>query len=102
MGLINHEELKKQIASGELTSLDDITNEFKNILKEVIQTASQEELNTHLGYDKHQQSKNSNYRQDVLIFAIDGLNGFNEAIKAVYPKAEIQRCIVHQIRSSLD
>ena len=33
--------------------------------------------------------------QDVLIFAIDGLNGFNEAIKAVYPKAEIQRCIVH-------
>jgi transposase-like protein len=39
--------------------------------------------------------------EDVLIFAIDGLNGFNEAIKAVYPKAEIQRCIVHQIRSSL-
>ncbi len=39
--------------------------------------------------------------QDVLIFAIDGLNGFSEAIKAVYPKAEIQRCIVHQIRNSL-
>jgi transposase-like protein len=39
--------------------------------------------------------------QDVLIFAIDGLNGFNQAIEAVYPQAEIQRCIVHQIRSSL-
>jgi transposase-like protein len=39
--------------------------------------------------------------EDVLIFAIEGLNGFNEAIKAVYPHAEIQRCIVHQIRSSL-
>jgi len=39
--------------------------------------------------------------QDILIFAIDGLNGFNQAIEAVYPKAEIQRCIVHQIRSSL-
>ena len=39
--------------------------------------------------------------KDVLIFAIDGLNGFSEAISAVYPKAEIQRCIVHQIRSSL-
>jgi len=263
MSLINHEELKKQIASGEFTSLDDITNEFKNILKEVIQTASQEELTAHLGYDKHQESNSSNYRngyndktikskygnidvaiprdrdssfepqlvkkrevlldgsedliislytkgmsvgdiqhhlddlygyelstqtisnitekviekanewqsrpldaiypiifmdatvlkirvdrvvkniaayimlgitlegkkeiigiwigenesakywltvlndiqkrgiQDVLIFAIDGLNGFNEAIQAVYPKAEIQRCIVHQIRSSL-
>jgi transposase-like protein len=39
--------------------------------------------------------------QDVLIFAIDGLNGFNQAIEAVYPDSEIQRCIVHQIRSSL-
>jgi len=263
MSLINHEELKKQLASREITSLDDITNEFKNILKEVIQTASQEELTSHLGYDKHQESNSSNSRngyndktikskygqfdvsiprdressfepqlvkkrevlldgsedlilslytkgmsvrdiqhhlddlygyelseqtisnitskiiekanewqnrpldkiypiifmdatvlkirvdrvvkniaayimlgitlegkkeiigiwigenesakywltvlndiqkrgiQDVLIFAIDGLNGFNEAIQAVYPKAEIQRCIVHQIRSSL-
>ena len=36
MSLINHEELKKQLASGEITSLDDITAEFKNILKEVI------------------------------------------------------------------
>ncbi|MCK5111320.1 MAG: IS256 family transposase [Arcobacteraceae bacterium] len=263
MNLLNTEELKKQIANGTFTGLDDITNEFKNILKEVIQTASQEELTSHLGYDKHQESTNSNNRngynnktikskygnidvsiprdressfepqlvkkreilldgsedlilslytkgmsvrdiqlhlddlygyelsaqtisnitekiiekanewqsrpldsiypiifmdatvlkirvdrvvkniaayimlgvtlegkkeiigiwigenetskywltvlndiqkrgiQDVLIFAIDGLNGFNEAIKAVYPKAEIQRCIVHQIRSSL-
>jgi transposase-like protein len=263
MSLINHEELKKQIVSGEITSLDDITAEFKNILKEVIQTASQEELTSHLGYDKHQESASSNTRngynektinskygqfdvsiprdrdssfepqlvkkreiylegtedmilslytkgmsvrdiqlhlddlygyelstqtisnitekimekaaewqnrpldkiypiifmdatvlkirvdrvvkniacyimlgvtlegkkeiigiwigenetskywltvlndiqrrgvKDVLIFAIDGLNGFNEAIKAVYPKAEIQRCIVHQIRNSL-
>ena len=39
--------------------------------------------------------------EDILIFAIDGLNGFNQAIQAVYPKSEIQRCIVHQIRSSL-
>ena len=261
--MINHEELKKQLASGELTSLDDITNEFKNILREVIQTVSQEELTSHLGYDKHKESNSTNARngyndktikskygqsdvsiprdrestfepqlvkkreillngsedlilslytkgmsvrdiqlhlddlygyelstqtisnitekiiekanewqsrpldsiypiifmdatvlkirvdrvvkniaayimlgvtlegkkeiigiwigenetskywltvlndiqkrgvQDVLIFAVDGLNGFNEAIKAVYPKAEIQRCIVHQIRSSL-
>ena len=263
MSLLNTEELKKQIANGTFTGLDDITSEFKNILKEVIQTASQEELTSHLGYDKNQESNNSNYRNgyndktikskygnidvsiprdrestfepklikkreilldgsedlilslytkgmsvrdiqlhlddlygyelstqtisnitekiiekanewqsrpldsiypiifmdatvlkirvdrvvkniaayimlgitlegkkeiigiwigenetskywltvlndiqkrginDVLIFAIDGLNGFNEAIKAVYPKAEIQRCIVHQIRSSL-
>jgi len=263
MNLLNTEELKKQIANGTFTGLDDITKEFKNILKEVIQTASQEELTSHLGYDKHQESDTNNYRngyndktikskygnidvsiprdrentfepqlvkkreiilngsedmiislytkgmsvrdiqlhlddlygyelstqtisnitekvmekarewqvrplekiypiifmdatvlkirvdrvvkniaayimlgvtlegkkeiigiwigenetskywltvlndikkrgvEDVLIFAIDGLNGFSEAISAVYPKAEIQRCIVHQIRSSL-
>jgi len=263
MSLLNTEELKRQIKEGTFTSLDDITNEFKNILKEVIQAASAEELTSHLGYNKHETSDNSNSRngysdktinskygqfdvsiprdrdstfepqlvkkrevllngsedlilslytkgmsvrdiqhhldelygyelstetisnitskiiekanewqsrpleeiypiifmdatvlkirvdrvvkniaayimlgitlegkkeiigiwigenetskywltvlndiqkrgiQDVLIFAIDGLNGFNEAIQAVYPKAEIQRCIVHQIRSSL-
>lgn len=37
---------------------------------------------------------------DILIASIDGLSGFVEAINAVYPKAEIQRCIIHQIRSS--
>ncbi|MCT7585983.1 transposase [Aliarcobacter butzleri] len=39
--------------------------------------------------------------EDVLIFAIDGLNGFNQAIEAVYPKAEIQRCIVHPCACTL-
>jgi len=36
----------------------------------------------------------------VSIFSIDGLSGFNEAIKATYPNALIQRCIIHQIRAS--
>jgi transposase-like protein len=39
--------------------------------------------------------------EEGLIFAIDGLNGFNQAMEALYPKSEVQRCIVHQIRSSL-
>lgn len=38
--------------------------------------------------------------RDILIASIDGLKGFEEAIKAVYPKTDIQRCIVHQIRYS--
>ena len=38
---------------------------------------------------------------DVLIFAVDGLSGFPQAIHSVYPDADIQRCIVHQIRNSL-
>jgi putative transposase len=39
--------------------------------------------------------------EDVLIFAVDNLNGMSEAIEAVYPKSEIQKCIVHQVRNAL-
>lgn len=263
MGILNKEELRKQIKEGKEISLDGILDEFKGLLKEALQTATQEELTSHLGYEKYQESDNPNYRnginkktlkskygevdveiprdrdgsfepklvpkrerllkgsedlilslytkgmsvrdiqhhlddlygyelseqtisnitsaiiekakewqnrplesiypiifmdatvlkirvdrvvkniaayimlgvtlegkkeiigiwigenesskywltllnelknrgvEDVLIFAIDGLNGFKQAIQAVYPQAEIQRCIVHQIRSSL-
>ncbi|MGJ0302052.1 IS256 family transposase [Aliarcobacter cryaerophilus] len=263
MNILNKEELRKQIREGKEISLDGILEEFKSLLRESLQTASEEELTSHLGYEKHQESENKNYRnghskkslktkygqidvaiprdregtfepklvpkrerilkgseelilslyakgmsvadisthlddlygyqlseqtisniteaimdkakewqnrpleaiypivfmdatvlkirvdrvvkniaayimlgitlegkkeilgiwigenetskywltllnelknrgvEDILIFAIDGLNGFNQAIQAVYPKAEIQRCIVHQIRSSL-
>ena len=38
--------------------------------------------------------------QDILICSIDGLKGFEQAIGTVFPQAEIQRCIVHQIRYS--
>lgn len=37
---------------------------------------------------------------EVYLFCVDGLKGFVEAIGAVYPKAHVQRCIIHQIRSS--
>lgn len=39
--------------------------------------------------------------KDILIASIDGLNGFSDAIRAVFPNTDIQRCIVHQIRNSL-
>jgi transposase-like protein len=39
--------------------------------------------------------------EDILIACIDGLTGFPEAIAAVYPKTEIQLCIIHQIRNSM-
>ena len=38
--------------------------------------------------------------EDVLIFSVDGLTGLKEAIQAAYPNAEIQRCIIHQLRNS--
>ena len=38
--------------------------------------------------------------EDIMIVSVDGLTGFVDAIQAVFPKAEVQRCIVHQIRYS--
>ena len=38
--------------------------------------------------------------KDVYVFCVDGLSGFREAINTAFPKAQIQRCIIHQIRSS--
>ena len=39
--------------------------------------------------------------KDILLCCIDGLTGFSEAIKAVFPDTTVQQCIVHQIRSSM-
>lgn len=39
--------------------------------------------------------------KDILIACTDNLTGFPEAIQSIFPKAEVQLCIVHQIRNSL-
>lgn len=39
--------------------------------------------------------------EDVFIFCVDGLKGFPEAIEQVYPDSEVQLCIVHLVRNSL-
>lgn len=39
--------------------------------------------------------------KDILITCIDGLKGFPDAIKSVFPETNVQLCIVHQIRNSL-
>jgi putative transposase len=39
---------------------------------------------------------------DILIACVDGLKGFPEAIEAVFPKTEVQLCIVHLVRHSLN
>src|SRR5579863_2331859 len=38
---------------------------------------------------------------DILIVCIDNLKGFAEAIATVYPKTEVQTCVIHQIRNSI-
>lgn len=39
--------------------------------------------------------------RDILICCTDNLTGFSDAIAAAYPKADIQKCIVHQVRNSI-
>lgn len=40
--------------------------------------------------------------RDILIFCVDGVKGFPEAIQAWYPKGRVQLCIVHMVRGSLE
>jgi transposase-like protein len=39
--------------------------------------------------------------KDILIACIDNLKGFAEAIESIYPKTEVQLCVIHQIRNSV-
>ena len=38
---------------------------------------------------------------EILIFSVDNLAGISEAIESVFPKADIQKSVIHQIRNSL-
>jgi putative transposase len=39
---------------------------------------------------------------DIFIACVDGLTGFPKAIETVFPEAQVQLCIVHQVRASLN
>jgi putative transposase len=39
--------------------------------------------------------------QDIFIACVDGLKGFPEAIETIFPKTQVQLCIVHMVRHSL-
>ena len=79
MDIINKEAIRKQILEGKDIKIDDILGEFKNMLKEFYQTTAEIELTEHLGYDKYQQSDNSNYR-----------NGYNsKKLKSKYGEVPV-------------
>ena len=62
MTYINKEEIAKAIRSGKGINIENILDEFKDMLKEFYQTTAQTELTNHLGYEKHNKSNNPNYR----------------------------------------
>jgi mutator family transposase/Homeodomain-like domain-containing protein len=40
-------------------------------------------------------------KEDVFIACVDGLQGFPEAIESIFPRAQVQLCIVHLLRNSV-
>jgi len=40
--------------------------------------------------------------RDIYLVSVDGLKGFPQAIESLYPKAQVQMCIVHMMRASLN
>jgi putative transposase len=40
--------------------------------------------------------------EEVLLGVFDGLPGLEEAMKSIYPKADVQRCVVHKVRNALN
>ena len=79
MKYINKEEIAKAIRSGEGINIEDILDEFKDMLKEVYNTATKVELTEHLGYEKNSKSDNPNYR-----------NGYNKkTLKSKYGEIDV-------------
>ncbi|MCM3667187.1 IS256 family transposase [Mesobacillus subterraneus] len=40
--------------------------------------------------------------QEVLLGAFDGLTGLEEAFRSIFPKADVQRCVIHKVRSTMN
>lgn len=40
--------------------------------------------------------------KEVLLGVFDGLPGLEKAFKSIYPKADVQRCVVHKVRNTLN
>lgn len=89
-------EEAKIVSKAAYTALGIDTNGFKDLLG--IWIGEAEGANFWLGVLTEMRNRGV---QDILICSVDGLKGFPEAIETVFPKAEIQLCVIHQIRNSL-
>ncbi len=66
---------------------------IKKLIKSSLETMLESELTEHLGYEKYSPAgKNSGNNRN---------EGFPDAINAVFPKTEIQLCVIHLIRNTL-
>ncbi|WP_202081791.1 IS256 family transposase, partial [Caldalkalibacillus salinus] len=57
---------------------------------------------TALGWQDMLQDLYQRGLKEVLLGVFDGLPGLEEAFKNIYPKADVQRCVVHKVRNTLN
>ena len=74
------------------------TNDIKDMIKEWFWIGENESSKYWLNVLNELKNRGV---QDILIMSVDNLKGFSEAISSVFPKTEIQKCVVHQIRNSI-
>jgi putative transposase len=80
------------------------TGLLKQLTKALLERALEAELTDHLGHEKHAPvvtELNNRGVQDIFIACVDGLKGFPEAIETVFPRTQVQLCLVHMVRHSL-
>ncbi len=79
MSILNIEEYKRRLESGNPVTIEELENELKVLIKEMIEAATQGEITTHLGYEKNKKSNTENYR-----------NGYNKkTLKSKYGRIEV-------------
>lgn len=61
MGILNIEEYKRRLKSGNPVTIEELENELKVLIKEMIEAATQGEITDYLGYEKNKKSDSDNY-----------------------------------------
>ena len=74
------------ISDGNLTTAGDLHSYLKDMFKDVLQEMPRD--------------RNDEFEPIVIPKNKRDISGIKEAINAAYPKAEIQRCVIHQLRNS--
>ncbi len=79
MEILNLEEYKRRLELGNPVTIEELENELKVLIKEMIEAATQGDLTAHLGYEKNEKSDTDNYR-----------NGYSKKnLKSKYGEIEV-------------
>ena len=95
-----HYKVCNDKGSAESRAIYNVIGIYKNGLKDLLgmYMSHSEVANLWLGVLTDLQNRGM---EDILIACVDGLSGFPDAIRSVFPDTDVQLCIVHQIRNSV-